>query len=328
MFPNVPQQSESGEYVERTIENMILTGTQGSSGDRSFAHQRELTPIEIDVREKIWSVAFLVDGKHVVSGGSRWKIRRWRVEDGKEVQVGTPMDAGSRVLDIAVSRDGKWVVSGTLSGLVTVWNGRKFKGHNRGVNAVDVSPDGTRITTGSDDCTLCVWSLSTGERLLPPLEHDFWVVAVKFSPDGSLIATATWARDLRVYDSQNGGLLVKFPVKVYSAVNQSLAWASNSKQLFALSRDGDIHCLDVSTGTTLSKWAIHSSYNATCIALASNGTFIVASANSSVSFWDTTTHERIGSVIKHTHSISSMAVSANYDLVTGGDKTITLWHTP
>ena len=80
----------------------------------------------------------------------------------------------------------------------------------------------------------------------------------------------------------------------------------------------------MSTGTTLLKWAIHSSDEASCIALASNGTFIAASADSSTSFWDTTTHEQIGSVIKHTHGVWSMAISANYNLVTGGDKKITL----
>jgi WD40 repeat protein len=61
-----------------------------------------------------------------------------------------------------------------------------------------------------------------------------------------------------------------------------------------------------------------------CISLARNGTFIAASAGSSVSFWNTTTHEQIGSVIEFTHDIWSMAISANDDLVTGGDKKITL----
>ena len=142
-------------------------------------------------------------------------------------------------------------------------------------------------------------------------------------PDGRLIVTATWEYDsVLVYGSQNGGLLVEFPFTVGSPL--SLAWASDSKRLFVLSDNGDIHCLDVSTGTVLSKWAIHSSDDAGCIALASNGMFIAASASSSVSFWDITTHKRIGTVIKQTHDVKSMAVSANYDLVTGGDTTISL----
>jgi WD40 repeat protein len=240
------------------------------------------------------------------------------------------MDAGGAVYNIAVSQDGKWVVSGTIDGLVTVWNAEnhskvtEWKAHGRGVRAVDVSPDGTRIASGSRDCSVCVWSLSTRERLLDPLQHDQTVVAVKFSPDARLVATVTWHRNVRVYDGQHGDLLVEFPVQVDAGFNQSLAWASDSTQLFALSRDGNVHCLDVSTGKTLSKWAIHSGKDAMCIALASNDTFITVSANSSVSFWDTTTHEQIGSVIEHLHGVWSMVISTNYDLIIGGDIT-TLW---
>ena len=155
------------------------------------------------------------------------------------------------------------------------------------------------------------------------MTHVNTVVAVKFSPNGRLIATVTWNHAVRVYDSQNGDLLVEFPVQVNSALNQSLTWASDSKQLFTLSQDANINCLDVSTGTTLSKWTIHSIDNSGCIALARDGTFIAASANSSISFWATTTYEQIGSVIEHTHFIWVMAISTNYDLVIGGDKTAT-----
>jgi WD40 repeat protein len=212
MFASLRERSNRGEYVGRTIESMILTGTQDSSRRESRlassnSDQKEAKPIEIDGAGIIWSVAFLADGKHAVSGGTEEKIRRWRVEDGKE--VGIPMDAGSPVYNIAVSQDGKWVVGGTASGLVTVWNAESYskvtewKAHDGGVCAVDVSPDGTRIASGSRDCSVCVWSLSTGERLLDPLQHDKTVVAVKFSPNGRLVATATWDRDVRVYDSRS-----------------------------------------------------------------------------------------------------------------------------
>jgi WD40 repeat protein len=330
----------------RAVESGALTKIQGSSADSSFAHRKEAKVIEIDDRDLIvWSVAFLVNGMHIVCGGREGKIRRWRVEDGQE--VGTPMDAGGSVFNIAVSRDGKWIVSGTDRGLVTVWNAESFskvtewQAHDRVVRAVDVSPDGTRIATGSDDMTLCVWSLSTGLRLLGPLQLDGLplghqsalrydgrrVPTVKFSPNGRLIAAATSNCDsVRVYDRQNGDLLVDFPVCVNLSSNQSLAWASDSKQLFALSRDGTVHCLDASTGKTLSKRAIHSNQSAMCIALASNGTFITVSAKSWVSFWDTATHEQIGSLIEHTHDVLSMAISSNYVLVTAGlgDNRITL----
>ena len=241
------------------------------------------------------------------------------------------MDAGSCVFNIAVSRDGKWIASGTMAGQVTVWNAEthskvtEFKAHSDWVRAVDISPDATKIATGSKDFTVCVWSLSTGERLLDPLEHDNWVVVAKFSPDGRLIATATLDRySVHVYDSQNGSLLVEFPVKVTAWRNHSLAWVSDSNlQLFALSHDGNILRVDVSAKTILSQWRIHSS-TPECMSLASNGTFIAAIAGSSVSFWDTTTHEQIGTVFEYTHRIWSTAISSNYDLITGGNNGIFL----
>ena len=241
------------------------------------------------------------------------------------------MDAGSIVCGIAVSRDGKWIVSGTKDGLVIVWNAEshekvtEIKRHTRWVGAVDVSPNGTKIASGSDDETACVWSLSTGQRLLGPLGHHGWVVGAKFSPDGCLIATATrYYHSVRVYDNQNGHLLVDVPIQVNSSFNRSLVWAIDGKQLFALSRDGNIHCLDPLHGTTLSKWPIHSSKDATCITLEGTGTLIAASAGSSVSFWGTTTRKQIGAVIEHNHRIWSIAISDTNDLAVCGNNSISL----
>ena len=58
---------------------------------------------------------------------------------------------------------------------------------------MNVSPDSTSIATGSCDATVSVWSLATDERMLRlgPLEHEHYLVAVKFSPDGRLIAITT-----------------------------------------------------------------------------------------------------------------------------------------
>ena len=184
------------------------------------------------------------------------------------------MDTGSEVSSIAVSRDGKWIVGGTKTGEVPVWNAdssekvSEFRGHNAWVYSVDISPDATRMASGSDDRTVRVWSRSTGEQLLDPLKHDHYVVTVKFSPNKQFIATATYNREsVWVYDSRDGRLLFDSPIKVSSPSNQSLAWVSDSKQLFALSLYGKIHCLDVPTGRIHSAWAIHTNDKPRCTTL-------------------------------------------------------------
>ena len=301
-----------------------MNGILTRSLESSEVQPSSAKTIQVDGQDDILSVVLLVDGKHVVGGDREGKIRRWRVEDGME--VGAPMDAGSIVFNTAVSRDGRWIVSGTVRS-VQVWSvesGKKvtvIKGHSNWVQAVDVSPDSTRIVSGSGDRTACVWSLSTGQRLLGPWKHDDWVSAVKFSPDGHFIATATGTSVL-IYDSRDGNLVVNVPIEVSFSLNHSLAWSNNSKRLFAVS-SGKIVCLDASIGATLSQWSIHGD-EYTRIALASDGAFIAASSGSSVSFWDATTHEQIGSVIQHTARAGCMAISANYDIVIGGGNKLTL----
>ena len=220
-------------------------------------------------------------------------------------------------------------MSGVTNGQVAVWHAEshkkvsEFRGHGQVVYAVDISPDAMRVASGSTDKTVRVWSRSTGEQLFGPLKHDSWVAAVKFSPNGQFIATAmSGCRSVRVYDSRDGCLLFDSPIWVGSFSNQSLAWVSDSKQLFALSRDGKIHCVDVTNGQILSVWGIHSN-DTSCISLGSNGAFIATSARSSVSFWDTATHMQIGSLIHYPADVWYMAISANNDLViSGGNKII------
>ena len=315
------------------LSNEICIGKRDADvapeSDRRSSSRKEVKAIEIDGRSDITSIAFLHDGKYVVSGGKEGRIRLWQAEDGAE--VGTPMDAGTNICSLAASRDGKWVVSGTGVCRVTVWNAenhskaKEFRGHGSYVYAVDILPDATRIATGSDDGTVCVWSLPDGQRLLGPLQLAKHVVAVKVSPDGCLIAIAMWSPDsVQIHDSQTGRLIFGVPVQVGSTFNQSLAWANDNKRLFVLSSNGDINCFDASTGSTLSKWHVNSSSSGMGIALASNGKFIAASSGSSVSFWDTTSRKRIGSVIRHTADIVGMAISTNYDIVVAGGKKITL----
>lgn len=251
-------------------------------------------------------------------------------------EVGTPMDAGSDVSAIAVSRDGKWIVSGTTGGHVIVWDAESHRkvtefevnGKKAKVLAVDISQDSTKIASGSSDWpgTVSVWSL-TGQRLLGPFEHSNWIAAVKFSPDGGLLATGTGCfKSTRIYSCQDGCLVTEFPVCVVSSHrgSQFFAWANDGKRLFAFSNDGRIHCLDASTEQMLSEWATHVMHSPGGISLAGNDAFIAAFDDSSVSFWDTTPHNQIGSIIRHPACIASTDISANYDLVICGGTKITL----
>ena len=304
-------------------QRAIVTCSSDESISSSIV-QRKV--IKIVVESTISSVGLLADGQQYVSGDKNGKVRWWRMEDG--VEVGAPIDAESAIRCLATSQDGKWSVTGTKSGRVTVWDAESREkltwfAKAGGANSVDISSDGTKIAIAWGDKTVSVYSLPDNEKQGNARNCSFHTV--RFSPDGLLFACGVESgksSSLGIYNSNSSQNASLQDIEI---TTRSVSWTSDSKQLFALSSDGDIYCVDVSNGRTLSKWPIHSNDSPTCISLSSNGIFIAACANSSISFWDTSTHEQIGFVIHHPHSVNSMAISPNHDLVFVGNSTIVLW---
>ena len=270
----------------------------------------------------VWAVAFHPDGMHFFDGTSEG-IRRWRVADGQELGKQTEMDLNA----ISVSIDQKWVVCGTMKG-ASVWDAELRKKvveveGTRSLYSVDVqvASNGTRFATGTTEGQASIWSITTGERLVGPLEHGGIVRGVKFSPDGGRIATLDGGV-IRIFDSHNGDELISIenPMDALSPLTP-IAWSMDSERLFATSLDSKIKSFDSSTGSQLAEWNIHENDDSQrmSIALAANNKFIASSAGPFVSFWDTLTQDQVG-IVKDTQRIRCVALSPDSSrLVTGSD---------
>ncbi|KAH0832308.1 WD40-repeat-containing domain protein, partial [Lanmaoa asiatica] len=219
-------------------------------------------------------VAFHPDGIHLLSGGLDG-IRKWRLADGEEVGKQTGME----VKAISVSNDQKWIVCGASRG-ASVWDGglhEKVVEVEGGewVLTVDVSPDSTRLATGTTE-NVSVWSISSGERLVGPLKRDKSVYGIRFSPNGEHLATACRGGSICIFDSRNGDKLFTIetviPSFVYAAT--PLAWSNNGQRIFATSEDKKIRTFDASTGSEIAVSHILNDDDDKSIALAANGKFV------------------------------------------------------
>ena len=61
---------------------------------------------------------------------------------------------------------------------------RMLVGHTAGVSAMAVTPDGRHVVSGSEDNTLRVWDLATGETKTTLQGHTAGVSAMAVTPDG------------------------------------------------------------------------------------------------------------------------------------------------
>ena len=268
--------------------------------------------IEINGGNHIQAGAFAANGEYIVGGGEAGEAGVWRVEDGKQIATLAARD----VYCLAVSKDGRWFAAAASCNVI-MWDAKTFEqvfSHNENgyfIYGVDFSPDSTRLVTASY-YTATGFEVATRKKV-QTLDHKDYVIAAKYSPQGDRIATAT-RESVRVWDSNNGRLLVDIPVQVTPYSNNCLLWCNN--HLFVVS-GSTIKKLEPSTGSTVFEWPVHDASSWSCIALPEHGEFITPSTNRTVTFWNTSTHAQL-SLIQHSRHISFIAFSPDDQLLAIG----------
>jgi WD40 repeat protein len=77
----------------------------------------------------------------------------------------------------------------------------KLSGHTGDVYTVNFSPDGSRIVSGSNDCTIILWDAKEYDQVFVLRGHSSYVHSVCFSPDGTMLASGSGDGTVRVWDS-------------------------------------------------------------------------------------------------------------------------------
>jgi WD40 repeat protein len=80
-----------------------------------------------------------------------------------------------------------------------------LKGHTDSVYTVAVTFDGRHVVSGSRDRTLRVWDLATGKTKKTLHGHTSPVTEVAVTPDGRhMVSSCSWNDTLRVWDLATG----------------------------------------------------------------------------------------------------------------------------
>ncbi|HXK01316.1 MAG TPA: TIR domain-containing protein [Verrucomicrobiae bacterium] len=115
------------------------------------------------------------------------------------------------VYAVAVTPDGRLVLSGGADGMAIVWDGLTLKpagvlaGHGRRpIFDLEVSPDGKLAVTASGDGTVTVWDLARYRALRLLEGHDGDVTAVSFTENGRKLVSGSSDSSIKLWDLETG----------------------------------------------------------------------------------------------------------------------------
>lgn len=116
---------------------------------------------------------------------------------------------------VAISKDGKYIVSGGQNFSITLWSVdsvkeiRKFTGHIGSISSVKITNDNKYIISASRDKTIKVWNAQTGNEI-KKITLNSSIEDMKLSEDNKYIIAGTLKGIVYVLDLESLSELVKF----------------------------------------------------------------------------------------------------------------------
>lgn len=233
---------------------------------------------------------------------------------------------------------------------------------NARILSVAISPDGSKIISGSDD-NISVWNANTYQLIKTLKGHTGSVRSVAINPDGTKIVSGSSDKTIKVWWDVNAVQEIKTLAlpgqvkavafspdgkKIFSAFSNGIkSWDVNTFQVIetlstfenpktlAISPDGStiimgtfedyLIVLDANTFQTI----IRLNMNVESVAFSPDGSKFVTGTENNISLWDANTFQNIRSISDSNLLVKSLAFSPDGSKFISGseDKTIKVWDT-
>jgi WD40 repeat protein len=216
-------------YVPRTVfspDGQWLAGHFSDIRIWDFTSGKVVKQIETVGSFRLDTLAFSSDNQSIVGGSSLGRVRRWDVATGWELFFDASREVLGPIESVAISGDGQWIASAEAKGVVSLWSlsgtrqravlkdddvGSKLRFDTQpGPNFVTFTPDSRHLIAGSGDRhnSVNIWDVRTCQRTSRFEGHGMPILGVACSADGSVIASSSRDRTIRVW-SRAGSEQVK-----------------------------------------------------------------------------------------------------------------------
>ena len=203
---------------------------------------------------------------------------------------------------------------------------RSLSGHTNDVLSVAWSPDGATLASASDDHTIRLWDVATGEESDILSGHNHSVRSVAWSPDGATLVSASDDHTIRLWDVASGAEIEILSGHTNAVLN--VAWSPDGATLASASEDLTIRLWDVATGTENDVLTGHFNHVLNVAWSPDGATLASTSSDKTIRLWDVATGAEIG-IFSSPGGAWELSVAWSPDGATlasaSHDSTIRLW---
>ena len=236
--------------------------------------------------QSIRHTVFSADSSLLATTAER-KLQLWSIESGEVIQQRT---FDTKLRSIAGSRDGLMfavaaerkidvIDSQTLESRI------ELSMHDGSIpNDVAFLPDNAHVVAHFTGNRVVVFDIETGHRRFAPIDHPAQILRLSVSPDGEMVAVASFAGSIDCYDTQMGKPIRSF--RGHTDRVRSVCFSADGRLLASVSDDETLKLWNVASGDTLKSIARPESGNYQ-VAISPDGTVLAATGKyTKLTLWD------------------------------------------
>ncbi|MCT7984344.1 hypothetical protein NG796_13655 [Laspinema sp. A4] len=198
--------------------------------------------------------------------------------------------------------------------------------HQKAVRTLAIDPDGNFLVSGSNDKTVKIWEISTGNLIKTGIGHTGSAIALAISPNGELFASGSGDNTIKLWELKTGKL--RFTLRGHTGWVNALAFHPKGNMLVSGGADKTIALWNLDTQELIGTFYGHTS-TVRSISINPQGNTLVSGGNDNmIKIRNLLTGELLHTLTDHTGSVCSVAISPDGNLLASGsnDTTLRLWN--
>jgi WD40 repeat protein len=203
---------------------------------------------------------------------------------------------------------------------------RTITGHSQYIRALVIMSDGKMAVSGSDDGTLRVWNIETGENLRTLQEQSGSVDALAFMPNTKQVLAAVRDGSLKIWDLSTGNILHSWQTHHTRSIN-AIAITPNAQLAVSVSNDGTLRVWDLISRELIEILQEHTNWVQT-VTITPNGNYVISGgADNILQVWDLQSSAQPLTLRGHQHWVRAVIATPDSQKVISGsvDHTLKIW---